>query len=120
MKTQFEEPSINACNLNLYQNGAEYLDLHADDELLFPDKDGKCTILSLSLGATRKFIYRSKCSRDPSEIDLTNGDIVIMCGNFQKFYKHGLARSKEPVGGRINMTFRSVLNHDEQCIMAEY
>ena len=99
VRSQFQEPDLNACNLNFYANGSKYLDLHADDEALFPDASGKTMIISLSVGATREFIFAPSHSHEKSSVAVASGDVIIMCGNFQKYYKHGIAASSAKVAG---------------------
>eukprot|EP00439_Symbiodinium_sp_Y106_P032797 s4099_g3.t3 len=48
----------NSCNVNLYADGTDYLDWHADDEPLFGGRHGDCCIISLSLGQERPFQLR--------------------------------------------------------------
>jgi len=42
------------------------------------------------------------------EWDLNHGDLLFMGGTLQQFWKHQVPRTTEPVGPRINLTFRFV------------
>lgn len=95
--------------LNWYKNGHDYIGRHSDDEKqLVPNS----AIVSISLGATRKFRIRSKKDKEKvlMDIDLPNGSIVAMCGKFQKELKHEIVKVNgkkgENVGRRINITYR--------------
>lgn len=82
---------------------------HSDNE---PELGDQPVIASLSLGATRRFLYRAKLkSRESSsnKVDLHNGSLLVMTGDFQKVWQHRVSPTKRPVEGRINLTFRSVL-----------
>lgn len=67
-------------------------------------------ILSLSFGATRKFRIRDKNDKIIKDIDLHDSDIIVMCGNMQKEFKHEIVKVSgekgAKVGKRINITFR--------------
>ncbi|OLP76421.1 hypothetical protein AK812_SmicGene43643 [Symbiodinium microadriaticum] len=58
----------NSCNVNLYADGTDYLDWHADDEPLFGGRHGDCCIISLSLGQERPFQLRlTDCADAPAQ-----------------------------------------------------
>ena len=68
-------------------------------------------IASLSLGAPRRF--RLKHRRDSSQqlaLELGDGSLLVMRGPTQAHWVHGIPRTKKPVGPRINLTFRLLLN----------
>ncbi len=94
--------------INWYENGQHYIGAHSDDE-----RDIKIgsPILSVSLGATRKFRIRSKETKAVVlDVDLVDGSVVVMCGTFQKELKHEIVKVNGKkglaVGPRINITFR--------------
>ena len=97
----------NCCNINLYENGNEIVPWHSDDEALFNGLWEKCTIISLSLGASRTFQIKRKRGRNPvRSIVLNNGDLLTMEGMFQKFLKHQLKKYIGVLDKRINITWR--------------
>lgn len=95
---------FNGVLLNLYRNGQDYIGWHSDDEKELA-KGG--VIGSLSLGETRRFIFRRRDDRQKKvELKLGHGDFLIMGGETQKFWQHHvpkMAKSNQP---RINLTFR--------------
>ena len=98
------DTEFNGVLLNLYRNGQDYIGWHSDDEKNL--KKGS-VIGSLSLGETRRFIFRRRDDRQIKvELNLQSGDFLIMGGETQKFWQHHVpktAKSNEP---RINLTFR--------------
>lgn len=98
---------FNSVLLNFYRNGRDSMGMHADDE---PELGTRPTIASLSLGATREITFRSRTDRTlPSvRVPLIAGDWLIMRGDTQTNWHHGIAKTKRPLGGRINLTFRQV------------
>lgn len=104
---------FNVCLCNRYDDGAQYMGYHADDEKSL----GPCPIVaSVSVGAERRFLLRPK----PATVDagaveerieyvLRHGSLLTMSGETQVHYKHSLpkmAACKEP---RVNITFRRVV-----------
>ena len=79
---------------------------HSDDE---PELGIQPIIASLSLGAPRKFVLKSRApSGDKLEVQLTHGSLLVMRGDTQRNYKHSLPRTKKASGERINLTFRRI------------
>ncbi len=99
--------TFNSVLCNLYRDGNDGVDWHADDESEF----GPMPVIgSLSLGATRRFdLRRADDHAEKIELDLHHGDLVIMRGMTQALWKHRVPKTKKPVGERINLTFRSVI-----------
>ncbi len=95
--------------LNRYRDGADAMGWHADDE---PSLGRKPVIASISLGATRRLLVRARRpERKPSTaVDLHHGSLLLAWGNCQHRYEHSLARTRKPVGERINLTFRNVIS----------
>ncbi|CAJ1376455.1 unnamed protein product [Effrenium voratum] len=108
----------NSCNLNLYEDGGMTVGWHSDDERLFQGKFRDCRIISLSLGATRKFELRRNWPEDREtqlqRVTLSSGDLLTMEGMVQKHFQHRVPREnvKEP---RINLTWRWVKRHVPDC-----
>jgi len=108
----------NACNINFYRNGKDFVGWHADDHEMFGDLDGNCKILSLSLGQSRTLQFRPKDRNKHLEITsitLDHGDIITMEGLLQRYYDHRVPKSIDQTGPHINITFRWILNHNEMC-----
>ena len=93
----------NYCLLNLYRNGQDSIGWHADNE---PEMGN--VIGSLSLGATRTFRIKHNATKETRSFPVSNGTLIIMAGTMQQFWKHEIPKTKEPVGERINLTFRKI------------
>jgi alkylated DNA repair dioxygenase AlkB len=94
---------FNFCLLNRYRSGADSMGMHADDEPEMGD-----TIGSLSLGATRTFRIRHDATGETQNFELAHGTLIVMAGTMQRFWKHGIPKTRRPVGERINLTFREI------------
>lgn len=98
---------FNSVLLNLYRDGADSMGEHADDE---PELGPEPVIASLSLGAERPLVFRHRRDREiaPVRIPLGNASLLVMAGTTQANWKHGIARTRRPVGPRLNLTFRLI------------
>ena len=97
--------SYNACLLNLYHNGEESMGWHSDNE---KEIIANSSIASLSLGASRKFSFKHKETKESVSIELANGSLLEMKGSVQTHWWHALLKSKKVTDGRINLTFRQM------------
>ena len=98
--------NFNTCLLNYYPSGADGMGYHADDE---KELGQQPVIASLSLGATRKFVFKHKKTQDKVELYLESGQLVVMHGDTQTFWKHTITKTKTVDAGRISLTFRHML-----------
>ena len=98
---------FNTCLLNYYPTGTDGMGYHADDE---KELGHQPIIASLSLGATRKFVFKHKKTQDKVELHLESGQLVVMHGDTQSFWKHTITKTKQVETGRISLTFRRMLN----------
>lgn len=97
---------FNACLLNYYPSGEDGMGYHADNE----KELGQQTIIaSVSLGATRKFVFKHRHTKDKVELPLTSGQLIVMAGNTQQYWLHSLPKTKKVKEGRINLTFRRII-----------
>ncbi len=97
---------FNSVLINLYRDGNDKVDWHADDEKVLGVDP---VIASVSLGAARKFRMRRKDrSRPPIEILLRSGDVLVMRGSTQQLWEHAVPRTKRIAQPRVNLTFRVV------------
>ena len=78
---------------------------HADDERELGEQP---IIASLSLGATRKFVFKHKKTQDKVELYLESGQLIVMHGETQNFWKHSITKTKKVTTGRISLTFRQI------------
>lgn len=97
----------NSVLLNWYRDGADSMGWHSDDEA---ELGSEPCIASLSLGATRRFFFKHRSDKSMGTIrkDLENGSLLLMKGKTQEYWQHRVAKTKRPVGSRINLTFRWV------------
>jgi alkylated DNA repair dioxygenase AlkB len=102
-KIEAVQGEYNYCLLNRYQSGMDSVGMHADDEPGMGNVIG-----SLSLGATRTFRIRHNKSKETRTFPAGNGTLIIMAGTMQQFWKHGVPKTTENVGERINLTFRKI------------
>ena len=97
--------TYNACLLNLYHNGEEAMGWHSDNE---KEIIANSTIASLSIGASRKFSFKHKVTKETISIQLENGSLLEMKGTIQSHWLHALPKSKKITEPRINLTFRQM------------
>lgn len=92
---------------NWYRSGSDSIGFHADDEpALGPDP----VVVSVSLGATRRFRLKPKHGDGPGLfLDLGHGDLLVMGGATQREFVHGIAKSKRVTEPRLSLTFRRYL-----------
>lgn len=112
LKNYIEEKfkaKINSGLLNLYRDQNDGLGWHSDNE-----KELGLTpiIFSLSLGETRTFQVKDKLTgKNKINLELNNGDLVIMKGDMQQKWLHRIAPTTKIKGERINITFRFIYTH---------
>lgn len=99
---------FNGVLLNLYRDGGDSMGWHADNEASL----GTAPLIpSVNLGATRRMRFKPRKGR-PGEafgFDLPHGSVLMMSGATQKNWLHTITKTARPVGPRINLTFRSVI-----------
>ena len=100
------EADFNSCLLNYYPSGHDGMGYHADDE---PELGAQPLIASLSLGATRKFVFKHKKTQDKVALYLESGQLIVMRGDTQTFWKHSITKTTTVADGRISLTFRHML-----------
>lgn len=96
--------------INKYSKKTDRVSEHQDNE---PALGKEPTILSLSIGQTRKFVLRpvrvpGGKRRKPSDARtwiLRDGDLVVLAGDIQDWYTHELKRGTQD-GVRYNITYR--------------
>lgn len=96
---------FNSVLVNLYRNGDDSMGWHADDE---PELGPMPVIASLSLGATRRFRFRHRHTREIVEHDLTGGSLLVMSGACQSAWMHAIPKQRRIVEARVNLTFRRI------------
>ena len=100
---------FNSLLLNLYRDGQDKLDWHADDE---PELDPGAPIASLSLGACRSFRLRParpvRQRSDTLSFELGQGDLLVMDPPTQMHWQHQVPQRLRLHSPRLNLTFRSI------------
>ena len=99
----------NVALLNVYRNGRDHVDWHADDER---EIDQRSPIASVSLGAVRTFRIRRASGpavgsgvRTSERLALGSGSLLVMPPGFQADWEHRIPPAKD-AGRRWNLTFR--------------
>ena len=99
--------TFNSCLLNLYRDGKDSVSWHSDDEKEYGKEP---TIASFSLGAERDFMLKEKKNNDNKvKIKLENGSLLVMSGRTQEEWLHQIPKRTRVETGRINITFRKVI-----------
>ncbi len=101
------EKPFNSVLLNYYRNQDDRMGMHSDDE---SELGVQPVIASLSLGETRNLMLKHKSRKDLKTIKLplTSASLLVMRGDTQQFWRHGINSGKPVCGPRINLTFRNV------------
>lgn len=96
---------FNACLVNYYKTGNNYIGYHKDSEvnLRVP------MIVSVSFGATRKFYFKSDDRNLPViKVSLPSGTACIIMDPTNKHWRHSVPKELRCTQPRINLTFRSI------------
>ena len=92
--------------LNLYRDGKDSNGWHADNE---KELGKNPVIASVSLGSTRYFhLKHLKQKEQRFKFQLDHGSLLMMGGPMQHFWQHQIAKTKQQIGPRINLTFRKI------------
>lgn len=105
--TVFLNSPFNSVLLNLYRNGSDSMSWHADDE---PELGRQPIIASVSLGAERTFAWKPKSGGNLRKVNLPDGSLLVMVGDFQRLFIHALPKTTLNKSLRINLTFRNIMN----------
>ena len=97
---------FNSVLANFYRDNNDGMSWHCDDEVQLGKQP---LIASLSLGQARKFSLKHKSSGEKLDLNLQSGSLLLMQGNLQHNWLHCLPKSKKPMTGRINLTFRHIV-----------
>ncbi|KAF1333584.1 Clavaminate synthase-like, partial [Globisporangium splendens] len=105
---------LNGVLLNWYAGGDHYIGPRSDSVgALYKHSP----VFSLSLGATRRFVFTSKTGKSSAaneengavqrlELALQSGDLVVMGGTTQQTHKHALPKMKNCIEKRVSITLR--------------
>jgi alkylated DNA repair dioxygenase AlkB len=98
---------FNSVLLNYYRDHRDSMGLHSDDEQELGERP---ILASLSLGEERNFILKHKSEKvlKPVRLKLATGSLLLMKGETQRYWKHGIEKETRPCGPRVNLTFRRI------------
>ena len=98
---------FNSVLLNYYRDQNDAMGMHSDDER---ELGPRPAIASLSLGGKRDFVLKHRTRRDLASLrlPLESGSLLLMQGETQKYWRHGINRLKRNCEPRLNLTFRQV------------
>jgi alkylated DNA repair dioxygenase AlkB len=102
---------------NRYRDGNDSMGMHADAE---PELGPDPVVVTLSFGSPRRMTIAPRGGASGSggeaarrrDLLLGPGDLLVMGGTCQRFFRHGIPRPRAgegPVGERISLTLRQVL-----------
>lgn len=102
------EVEFDSVLLNYYRNERDSMGMHSDDE---PELGRNPIIASLSLGEERVLVFKHKRRKDvaPVRLPMASGSLVLMKGETQHCWKHGIEKQKKACGPRVNLTFRRIV-----------
>jgi alkylated DNA repair dioxygenase AlkB len=111
IKTRIEEAvsaTFNSVLLNYYRDNNDSIGFHSDDERELGERP---VIASLSLGEERTFVLKHKRLREakPVRLRLPSGSLLLMAGDAQHYWRHGIPKEARPCGPRVNLTFRKII-----------
>jgi|SRR6478609_1265590 len=97
---------FNSVLLNYYRSGADSIGYHCDNER---DLVESSVIATVSLGGDRTFHLKPKDgSSKPKKIVVKHGSLLLMYGECQKLWLHGIPKEPDMNEPRISLTFRNV------------
>ncbi len=97
---------LNSILVNKYEGIDSFLPEHSDDELSI---DPQSSIHTISIGDTRKVLFRNVYTGEEHEVDAANGSQYTMSRESQAFYKHRIEKDLEFSGKvRYSITIRAV------------
>ena len=99
--------SFNSVLINYYRDQHDRMGFHSDDEAPLGKRP---VIASLSLGASRTFVFKPRegVHAKDHKMVLESGSLLVMQGDTQRHWKHGIPKESRPCGPRVNLTFRRI------------
>ena len=99
---------FNSVLANLYRDGNDSMGLHSDDE---KELGKNPVIASLSLGESREIYFKHKNKKLNLIIPQASGQLIVMHGKTQEYWKHEIKKTKKIKKPRINLTFRNIITN---------
>src|SRR5262249_38132832 len=99
---------FNSVLLNYYRDHRDSMGLHSDDE---PELGERPILASLSLAEERTFILRNSREKALKPVRLNIGAVrlLLMKGETEHYWKHGIEKETRPCRPRVNLTFRRII-----------
>ena len=98
--------NFSTCLANLYRNGQDSNGWHADNE---KELGINPIIASVSFGEARYFHLKHRTKKQlRQKLLLENGSLLLMKGKTQHHWLHQIAKTKQEIKPRINLTFRII------------
>ncbi|MEM9681438.1 MAG: alpha-ketoglutarate-dependent dioxygenase AlkB [Bacteroidota bacterium] len=98
---------FNTVLLNNYRDGNDSNGWHADNE---KELGKNPVIASVSFGEARPFHFKHRhIKAERHKLILEHGSLLIMKGEMQHYWLHQIAKTKKVIGGRLNLTFRTLV-----------
>ena len=100
---------FNSVLINYYRDHNDSMGMHSDDEA---ELGRQPVIASLSLGGQRRFVLRHRHRKNIGSVklELDSGSLLIMKGDTQANWKHGIPKQSKFCPPRLNLTFRMIKN----------
>lgn len=100
--------AFNSVLLNYYRDNNDSMGFHSDNESELGERP---VIASLSLGAERTFLLKHNSKPVKTvRLRLLSGSLLVMRGETQRNWKHGIAKEARRCGPRVNLTFRRIIH----------
>lgn len=105
MCQQATQCQFNSVLANLYRTGQDSMGFHADDEAELGEQP---VIAAISLGQVRTLKFRHQNRQDSLDLNLAHGSLLVMAGDTQRYWQHGISKTKKPLSERVSLTFRRI------------
>ena len=106
---QYTGEPFNFVLVNRYKDGNSYIGFHSDDE---KDLDKSSSIMGVSLGSERDFLFKPNKSFIPKNlsstisINLSHGSLIQIKSPTNEFWQHSIPKRTNSKNPRISLTFR--------------
>ncbi len=101
---------FNVCFLNRYDGARNHLGWHSDDS---PGMNHEHPIAVISFGEAREIWWReighTGVIPEENRQVLESGSLFLMPVGFQLAYQHKIPKGSHPMGPRVSLTFRNLL-----------
>lgn len=102
---RFSNYPFNSVLVNLYRNEKDSNGWHADNE---KELGQNPVIASVSFGQSRRFQLQHRNGAHNLNFILNHGDLFMMGGQLQHYWKHQVPKEKYACKARINLTYRYI------------